>query len=88
MVPAYCCSRAGRVFRLIRSSERIDQTVTRYHLKAVPVASDQAGREVSMDLDATLQLDKLRLGQAVATPEGTFESLWEQLQIDINLGPA
>jgi hypothetical protein len=71
---------------LIRSAERVDPTVTRYRLKAVPVATTAGEREVSTDLDAILQLDKLRLGHVVATPETTFEALWQQLQIDLDLG--
>jgi hypothetical protein len=90
VVPAYGRSRGGRVFRLIRTSEPIDASVRRYRLKAVPVSlgDSSAPREVATDVDATIQLDKLRLGQVVSTPESIFENLWEQLQIDLDLGDA
>ena len=89
MLPAYARSRNGRVFRLVRSSERLDATRMRYRLRAVPLpATDAAPLEVTHVLDADVLLDKLRLGQAIPTPESTFEDLWQRLQIDLNLGSA
>ena len=77
------------MFRLIRSSERIEASITRYRLTAVSVAgSTTTSREVSADVDAEMQLDKLHLGQAISTPETTFERLWEQLRVDLDLGYA
>jgi hypothetical protein len=89
VVPAYCRSRQGRVFRVLRSSEPLDADRVRYRLRAVPVGRDgdhDGGREVSREFDAALLLDKVRHGQAIPTPEETFEELWRQLQIDLDLG--
>jgi hypothetical protein len=60
----------------------------RYCLRAVPVhphGEREAGSEVSCELDAARLLDKLRLGQTVPTPEETFEQLWQQLRIELDL---
>jgi hypothetical protein len=73
----------------VRSSESLGNNRVRYCLRAVPVHPDgenQPGPEVSCELDAALVLDKLRLGQAVPTPEATFEQLWQQLHIELDLG--
>lgn len=86
-MPAYCRSRAGRVFRLIRSSELLDGDTVRYRLTAVAIPSGES-TELSRDLDAATHRDKLSLGQAIPTPEATFEELWQQLQIDLDLGYA
>ena len=81
------------MFRVLRSSEPLDGQRVRYRLRAVPIrapgaATDDDGqaREVSSELDADLLLDKLRFGQVVPTPEATFEALWQQLRIELDLG--
>jgi hypothetical protein len=30
--------------------------------------------------------DKIALGQAIPTPEETFEELWQQLRLDLDVG--
>ena len=37
-------------------------------------------------LDTTLVRDKIALGQAIPTPEETFEELWQQLRLDLDVG--
>jgi len=80
------------VFRVLRSSEPLDGQRVRYRLRAVPIRAsgaatdDGQAREVSSELDADLLLDKLRFGQVVPTPEATFEALWQQLRIELDLG--
>ena len=60
----------------------------RYALRATPIkpTDDQsAGLEASRELDVSTVLDKVANGQAVPTPEATFEDLWAQLRIDLDL---
>ncbi len=84
IVPAYGQSREGRVFRLLRSSQVIAPGRVRYALRAVPLKAG-AGFEASRELDASLVLDKLAHRQAIPTPENTFEDLWQQLRLDIDV---
>ena len=84
IVPPYGQSREGRVFRLLRSSQVIAPGRVRYALRAVPLKAG-AGFEASRELDANLVLDKVSHRQAVPTPEQTFEDLWQQLRLDIDL---
>ena len=87
MVPAYCRSRAGGVYRVIRASEALDASRVRYTLRAVPIFEDgHEVVEVTRELDSGIFLDKLRHGQAIPTPERTFEELWQQLRINLDLG--
>jgi hypothetical protein len=72
-VPAYCTSRQGKVFRVFRSSELVA------HGQDAPV-------EVACEFDTTLVRDKIALGQAIPTPEETFEQLWQQLRLDLDVG--
>lgn len=85
VVPAYCRSREGRVFRVLRSSALIAPDRVRYALRAVPVKPDgNAGHEVAREFDTSLVRDKLALRQAIPTSEDTFESLWQQLRVDLD----
>jgi hypothetical protein len=84
IVPPYGQSRQGRVFRLLRSSRLIAPGRVRYALRAVPLKPG-AGFEASRELDINLLLDKAVHRQAVPTPEQTFEDLWQQLRLDIDL---
>jgi hypothetical protein len=86
-VPAYCTSRQGKVFRVTRSSELVVDRV-RYALRAVPIAlhGHDACVEVAREYDTTLVRDKIALGQAIPTPEETFEQLWQQLRLDLDVG--
>jgi hypothetical protein len=45
----------------------------------------EAGHEVVCDLDTSLVRAKIALGQAIPTPEETFEQLWQQLRIDLDV---
>ncbi len=87
-VPAYCTSRQGKVFRISRSSELVAADRVRYALRAVPIflRGQDAVVEVAREYDTTLVRDKIGLGQAIPTPEETFEDLWQQLRLDLNVG--
>jgi hypothetical protein len=85
VVPPYCRSRQGRVFRLLRTSELVAPDRMRYALRAVPVrpAGQDSGLEVTRELDASAIRDKIARGQAIPTPEETYEQLWQQLRLDL-----
>jgi hypothetical protein len=86
VVPAYCRSRDGRMFRVVRVSEPVGTERVRYALRAVPVRQDgQTGHEVSREYDTSLVLASIGLGQTIPTPEQTFEQLWEQLRLDLDV---
>jgi hypothetical protein len=86
VVPAYCRSREGRVFRLLRTSQLVAPDRMRFALRAVPIKAngEDAGLEVARELDASLLRDKIARGQAIPTPEETFEQLWQQLRLDLD----
>ncbi len=85
IVPAYCRSRAGRVYRVVRSSRLVAPDRVRYALRAVPVRGDSSpGHEVAREFDTSLVRDKIALGQSIPTPEETFEALWQQLRVDVD----
>ena len=87
-VPAYCTSRQGKVFRVMRSSELVGPERVRYALRAVPIVlhGQDPGIEVAREYDTTLVRDKIGLRQAIPTPEETFEQLWQQLRLDLDVG--
>ena len=87
-VPAYCTSREGKVFRVWRSSELVAPDRVRYALRAVPIflRGQDTVVEVAREYDTTLVRDKISLGQAIPTPEDTFEELWQQLRLDLDVG--
>jgi hypothetical protein len=86
VVPPYCRSRTGRVFRIQRISEALDTDRTRYVLRATPIRFDGQveGVEASREFDTALMRDKILRGQVVPTPEETFEQLWQQLRLDLD----
>ena len=86
VVPPYCLSRQGRVFRLLRTSELVAPDRMRFALRAVPIKPDgvDAGLEVTCELDTALIRDKIAHGQAIPTPEATFEQLWQRLRLDLD----
>jgi hypothetical protein len=88
VVPAYCTSRQGKVFRVTRLSELVASDRVRYALRAVPIAlqGTDDGVEVAREYDTTLVRDKISLGQAIPTPEDLFEQLWQQLRLDLDVG--
>jgi hypothetical protein len=86
-VPPYCTSRQGKVFRVSRSSKLVAPDRVRYALRAVPIflRGQDAVVEVAREYDTTLVRDKIGLGQAIPTPEDTFEELWQQLRLDLDV---
>jgi hypothetical protein len=74
------------MFRVVRLSEALGGDRMRYALRAVPVRQDgRAGHEVDREFDASLVREKIALGQAIPTPEQTFEQLWQQLRLDLDV---
>ena len=86
VVPGYGRSSDGRVFRLTRTSELMGQDRIRFVLTAEPIGADRGGQrvEVSRELDGWLLRDKIANGQAIPTPEVTYEELWQQLRLDLD----
>lgn len=94
-VPAYYHSRRGRVYRVQRVHADLDRDGTsRYVLRAYPVralptsasgaAIQPAAAEVSQDVSPTVWREKLRRRQTIATPEETFEQLWQRLRLELD----
>jgi hypothetical protein len=84
-VPPYCRSRAGRLFRLLRSSQLVAPDRVRFALRAQPLAQgDGEGLERTRELDTGFVRDKIAHRQAIPTPEATFEELWQQLRQDLD----
>ncbi|MDQ3809193.1 MAG: hypothetical protein M3336_02770 [Chloroflexota bacterium] len=86
VVPPYCRSRGGRVFRITRLSEELGPERMRYVLRATPIrgAAHAEGMEASREIDTALMRDMIARGQVVPTPEETFEQLWQQLRLDLD----
>jgi hypothetical protein len=86
VVPAYCRTTSGRVFRLLRSSQVVAPDRVRFVLRAQPInaAGGEADLELSREVDAELIRDKIANNQAVPTPETTFEDLWYRLKLDLD----
>jgi hypothetical protein len=87
-VPPYCTSRQGKVFRVTRSSELVAPDRVRYALRALPIVvhAQEVAVEVAREYDTTLVRDKIALGQSIPTPEETYEELWQQLRVDLDVG--
>jgi hypothetical protein len=87
VVPPYCRSRSGKVFRVTRSSDVIAPDRVRYTLRVSPLKPSQAEAaiEAAREFDTGLLRDRIARGQAVPTPEATFEDLWAQLRLDLDL---
>jgi hypothetical protein len=86
VVPAYCHSSTGRVFRVLRSSQVVGPNRVRFVLRAqaLVAAEGATDAERARELDAELIRDKIAHRQAIPTPETTFEELWQQLRLDID----
>jgi hypothetical protein len=86
VVPPYCVSREGRVFRVLRSSRMVAPDRVRFVLRVEPLRANasEAAIELSREVEASFVLDKVAHGQAVPTPEQTFEELWRQLTQDLD----
>ena len=76
------------MFRVVRWSEGLAPDRVRYALRGVPIVlhGQDAPVEVACEFDTTLVRDKIALGQAIPTPEETFEQLWQQLRLDLDVG--
>ena len=85
-MPPYSRDRQGRVFRILRSSKLIAPDRVRFSLRAQSITVDggDPGVELSREFDTDFVLDKVINGQAVPTPEGTFEDLWQQLRQELD----
>ena len=86
VVPPYCQSRRGRVFRVLRSSALVAPDRMRFALRALPIliGSDDAGLEVVRDYITSEVRDKIVNHQSIPTPEETFEQLWQQLRLELD----
>jgi hypothetical protein len=86
VVPAYCLSSSGRVFRVLRSSELVTPDRVRFTLRAQAISASDSSNDVERvrEVDAELIRDKIAHRQAIPTPETTFEDLWHQLRRDID----
>jgi hypothetical protein len=90
VVPPYCRSGQGRLFRVQRFSEQLGPDRMRYVLRATPIriAGQAQGVEASREIDTAQMRDKILRRQVVPTPEETFEQLWQQLRLDLDSAPA
>ena len=74
------------MYRVLRFSELLKPDRVRYTLRAVPVKQDgDAGHEVALELNTSFVRDKIAMRQAIPTVEETFEQLWQQLRIDLDV---
>ncbi|GAC1326315.1 MAG: hypothetical protein NVSMB2_25320 [Chloroflexota bacterium] len=86
MVPAYCRTRQGRVYRLLRASELTAPDRIQFALRAVPVKQDgDPGRVLTREIETAMIRDMLAIRQAIPTPEDTYEALWQQLRVDLDV---
>jgi hypothetical protein len=83
VVPAYCRSRSGCVYRVRRVVEELGPERMRYTLRATPLTGAEPA-ETSREIDAALLRDMIAHRQIVPTPEDTFEQLWQQLRLDVD----
>lgn len=86
VVPPYCQSRRGRVYRVLRLSSLVAPDRMRFALRAMPIllGSDDPGLEVAREFITSEVRDKIINHQAIPTPEDTFEQLWQQLRVDLD----
>jgi hypothetical protein len=70
-----------------RSSEMIGPDRVRFTLRAVAIKlrGRDSGVEVTREYDTSFVRDKLSLGQSIPTAEDTFEQLWQQLRLDLDI---
>jgi hypothetical protein len=87
VVPPYCTSRQGKVFRVLRTSQFVPPDRVRYALRAVAIKLGEIdpGVEIAREYDTSFVRDKLSLRQVIPTPEETFEQLWQQLRLDLDV---
>jgi hypothetical protein len=87
VVPPYCRSKTGRVFRVLRSSNMVGPDRMRFCLRAQDVnpVNSSAVVERAREVDAGLLRDKIARHHVIPTPESTFEDLWQQLRVDLDV---
>ena len=70
----------------MRSSQLVAPDRVRFVLRAQPIGAGvpEGELELTQDLDAEVVRDKIAHGQAIPTPELTFEQLWLELRRDID----
>jgi len=86
VVPPYCRSKTGHVFRVLRSSRMVGPDRVRYCLRAQDVnpVSSSPVVERAREVDTSLLRDKIARHHVIPTPESTFEDLWQQLRVDLD----
>jgi hypothetical protein len=72
------------VFRIQRFSQQLGQDRMRYTLRASPISTGES-REATREVDTAQLREKLKNRQVVPTPEDTFEQLWQQLRLDLDI---
>jgi hypothetical protein len=87
VVPPYCRSRQGKVFRVSRSSQFVAPDRVRYALRAVAIklGDIDPGIEIAREFNTSYVRDRLSMRQVIPTPEETFEQLWQQLRLDLDV---
>ena len=86
VVPPYCRTQCGRVYRVLRSSALVAPDRMRFSLRAMPIliGSDDPGLEVTREYVTSEVRDKIVNHQAIPSPEETFEQLWQQLRQELD----
>jgi hypothetical protein len=86
VVPPYCQTQRGRVFRVLRSSALVAPDRMRFALRAMPIliGSDDIGLEVAREYTTSEVRDKIANHQAIPSAEETFEQLWQQLRLELD----
>jgi hypothetical protein len=86
VVPAYCRSVDGRVYRVLRSSELVAPDRVRLSLRAQVINSERGvpDLEIAREVDMAVVRDKIANRHVIPTPEATLEGLWQQLQVELD----
>jgi len=84
VVPPYCRALDGRLYRVVRSSRMVSTDRVRFALRAQAINSESPDFELAREVDASLIRDKIANHHVIPTPETTFESLWQQMRVDLD----
>jgi hypothetical protein len=86
VVPPYCRSMGGQMFRVLRFSEMVAPDRVRFSLRAQALSPHSAcsDLELAREVDTAQIRDKIANRHVIPTPESTFEALWEQLRVDLD----
>jgi len=87
VAPPYCRALDGRLYRIVRSSEMVGPDRVRFALRAHAVNphSTCPDLELAHEVDLALIRDKIANHHVIPTPESTFEALWQQLRVDLDV---